>query len=146
MFAILTFVSGGFFLKQTYIVLWVSAELCTKHQRVCSFCAICFGILLLTVSANTLPLCPRQSGGAGGSQHAAVLQAVRSGKSGPYTGDMALLFCCWQVNTLHCFPYKYLLSVMVLIGIWSQVIPLGSKVWYIPQSFSYCIATYLPFW
>ncbi|TMS11018.1 hypothetical protein E3U43_020011 [Larimichthys crocea] len=34
-----------------------------------------------------------QSGGAGGSQHAAVLQAVRSGKSGPYTGDMALLFC-----------------------------------------------------
>lgn len=47
------------------------------------------------VNLKTLPsLCPCQSGGAGGSQHAAVLQAVRSGKSGPYTGDMALLFCC----------------------------------------------------
>lgn len=45
-------------------------------------------------------LCPGQSGGAGGTEYAAVLQAVCSGESGPYTGDVALVFSHRQVNTV----------------------------------------------
>lgn len=68
-------------------------------------------------------LCPCQSGGAGGSQHAAVLQAVRSGKSSSYTGDVALVLGRWQVNTAlfsihaqtlyHCIGWHFVLGCEV---------------------------------
>lgn len=41
----------------------------------------------------------RQSDGVGGSQHAAVLQTVRFGKSCTHAGDVALLLCSRQVST-----------------------------------------------
>lgn len=89
-----------------------------------------------------LSFCPCQSGGAGGSQHAAVLQAVRSGKSSSYTGDVALLFCCWQVNKLQCSIQCYLHSlsrgIVLLIGVCSRVcgvILVGSVVSNVPQIF-----------
>lgn len=39
-----------------------------------------------------------QPGGASGTQHATVLQAVRIGKGGAHPGDMALLLRLGQVN------------------------------------------------
>lgn len=93
------------------------------------------------------PLC--QSGGAGCSQHAALLQAVRSGESGPHTGDVALLFRRRQVSArmwtlfsvlklfldLRCETCKrvfFLYSiniVLYLLGVWIYNCLLMSRCW-----------------